>query len=213
MSVNNTVARTRSSIPPQALSNSGPVTVAGRAGGCPTGALSVSHDRWSRGLSSSTPATYADTRISLSAARERDHAPHRVPRVPTTRRSTERGHKVNMNLTKVASAALAALTVAAITIATEASAPAASPTAGFVAQQRLGDDDGTGVGPNTGPDPNLWNGGDPAGGTGISAGPDTGTGPGYFNGGNPAGGTGIDTGTDTGTGPGIWNGGESAGAS
>ena len=108
---------------------------------------------------------------------------------PTTRRSTERGHEVNINLTKVASAALAALTVAAITIATEASAPAASPTAGFVAQQRLGDDDGTGVGPNTGPDPNLWNGGDPAGGTGI------------------------DTGTDTGTGPGIWNGGESAGAS
>jgi hypothetical protein len=164
-------------------------------------------------LSSSTPATYADTRISLSAARERDHAPHRVPRVAKTRRSTERGHKVNINLTKVASAALAALAVAAITIATETSAPAASPTAGFVAQQRLGDDDGTGVGPNTGPDPNLWNGGDPAGGTGISAGPDTGSGPGYFNGGNPAGGTGIDTGTDTGTGPGIWNGGESAGAS
>lgn len=119
---------------------------------------------------------------------------------------------MNINLTKVASAALAPLTVAAIAIAIGASAPTASPTTGFVSQQRL-DDDGTGVGPNNGPDPNLWNGGDPAGGTGLSAGPDTGSGPGYYNGGNPAGGTGIDTGTDTGTGPGIWNGGQSAGAS
>jgi hypothetical protein len=121
---------------------------------------------------------------------------------------------VNINLTKVASAAFAPLTVAAITcVATEASAVAASPTTGFVAQQWLNDDDNVGVGPNTGPDPNFWNGGNPAGGTGIDAGPDTGSGAGYFNGGNPAGGTGIDTGTDTGSGPGIWNGGESAGAS
>jgi hypothetical protein len=119
---------------------------------------------------------------------------------------------VNINFTKMAAAALLPLTVAAITIATEGSGSAASPTPGFVAQQRL-DDDGTGVGPNTGPDPNFWNGGDPAGGTGLQAGPDTGSGAGYFNGGNPAGGTGLDTGPDTGSGPGIWNGGESAGAS
>lgn len=119
---------------------------------------------------------------------------------------------MNINLTKVASAALAAPTAAAITIATGAFASAASPTAGLIAQQRL-DDDGTGVGPNAGPDPNYWNGGDPAGGTGLDAGPDTGSGAGYYNGGNPAGGTGLDAGADTGTGPGIWNGGESAGAS
>ena len=93
---------------------------------------------------------------------------------------------MNINLTKVASAALAPLTVAAITIAIEASASATSPRAGLVAQQRL-DDDGTGVGPNTGPDPNFWNGGQPAGGTGLDAGPDTGTGPGIWNGGESAG--------------------------
>jgi hypothetical protein len=118
---------------------------------------------------------------------------------------------VNINFTKMAAAALLPLTMAAITIATEGSGSAASPTPGFVAQQRL-DDDGIGVGPNNGPDPNFWNGGDPAGGTGLQAGPDTGSGAGYFNGGNPAGGTGLDTGPDTGSGPGTWNGGESAGA-
>ena len=122
---------------------------------------------------------------------------------------------MNINLTKAVSAALAPLAVAAITIATEAS----SPTAGFVAQQRLSDDTGDNaagpnqVGPNNGPDPNFWNGGDPAGGTGLGPEPELGSGPGYFNGGNPAGGTGSYTGTDTGSGPGIWNGGESAGAS
>jgi hypothetical protein len=140
------------------------------------------------------------------------YAEHQSLASPKTRRSTERGHTVSITLTKMASAVLAPLTVAAITVATEAYA-SAGPTAGFVAQQRL-DDDGTGVGPNTGPDPNLWNGGDPAGGTGLSAGPDTGSGPGYYNGGNPAGGTGpADTGPDIGSGPGIWNGGQSAGAS
>ena len=112
------------------------------------------------------------------------------------------------------SAALAPLAVAAITIAIEASVSTASPTTGFVAQQRISDDNGEGVGSNTGPDPNFWNGGDPAGATGgLGPEPDLGSGPGYFNGGNPAGGTGIDTGPNTGNGPGIWNGGESAGAS
>ena len=113
---------------------------------------------------------------------------------------------MHITLTRVVSVALASLAAAAITVAVEAS----SPTAGFVAQHRLTDDNG--AGPNNGPDPNFWNGGDPAGGTGLSAGPDTGSGGGYFNGGNPAGGTGSDTGPDTGSGPGIWNGGESAGA-
>ena len=100
-----------------------------------------------------------------------------------------KGHKVNINLTKVAAAAFAPLSIAAVTITIAASASTATPTVGgFVAQQRLADD-GTGVGPNTGPDPNYWNGGDPAGGTGLDAGPDTGSGAGYFNGGNPAGGS------------------------
>jgi hypothetical protein len=60
--------------------------------------------------------------------------------------------------------------------------------------------------------PSLWNGGTPAGGTGIDSGSDTATGPGYWRGGNPAGGTGIDSGTDIGSGPSIWSGGESAAA-
>jgi hypothetical protein len=135
------------------------------------------------------PATYADTRTSLSAARERDHARHRLPRAPQGEAINRMGHKVNINLTKVAAAALAPLTIAAITITIAASASTATPTVGgFVAQQRL-DDDGTGVGPNTGPDPNYWNGGDPAGGTGLDAGPDTGSGPGIWNGGESAGAT------------------------
>lgn len=37
-------------------------------------------------------------------------------------------------------------------------------------------------------------------------------GPGLWNGGDPAGGTGADSGPDTATGPGFWSGGESAGA-
>ena len=134
------------------------------------------------------------------------------PSPPQREAVNRKGHEVNINLTKVAATALLPLAAAATTIATHSSVSAASPTSGFVAQPWLNDDDGTGVGPNTGPDPNFWNGGDPAGGTGSYAGPDTGTGAGYFDGGNPAGGTGIDTGPDTGTGPGIWNGGESAGA-
>ena len=93
---------------------------------------------------------------------------------------------MSINLTKVASAAFAPLTVAAITIAIEVRLGGHSHRGGFVAQQRL-DDDGTGVGPNTGPDPNFWNGGDPAGGTGLGAGPDTGSGPGIWNGGESAG--------------------------
>jgi hypothetical protein len=90
-----------------------------------------------------------------------------------------------MRLSKVASVALAPLTMAAITIPTAASASAAIPTvAGFGLQQRL-DDVG---GPDTGPDPNFWNGGEAGGGAGpADAGPDTGTGPGIWNGGEAAG--------------------------
>jgi hypothetical protein len=61
-------------------------------------------------------------------------------------------------------------------------------------------------------DPGYWNGGAPAGGTGIDPGTDNANGPGYWRGGAPAGGTGIDPGTDNANGPGYWSGGESAGA-
>jgi hypothetical protein len=118
---------------------------------------------------------------------------------------------VNTSLSKMAAALVAPLAVAAAMIATEAHGSVVSPVADLATQQWLNDDDGEGVGPNTGPDPNFWNGGEPTGGTGMDAGPGTGTGDGYFDGGQPAGGTGIDNGPDTGTGPGIWDGGESAG--
>jgi hypothetical protein len=125
---------------------------------------------------------------------------------------------VHINLTKVMSAALSSLAVGAVTIAIEASVSTASPTAGIAAQQRLSDDTGanpdSGAGANRGPDPNYWQGGNPAGGTtSLDPEPNLGSGADAFNGGSPAGGTGIDTGPDVGSGPGVWNGGESAGAS
>ena len=70
--------------------------------------------------------------------------------------------------------------------------------------------DTSGIDSPTGP--GLWNGGQPAGGTGIYSGPDTGSGPSLWRGGQPAGGTGIYSGPDTGSGAGFWSGGESAGA-
>jgi hypothetical protein len=70
--------------------------------------------------------------------------------------------------------------------------------------------DTSGIDTPTGP--GLWNGGNPAGGTGIDTGSDTGSGPSLWRGGNPAGSTGTDSGPDTGSGAGFWSGGESAGA-
>jgi hypothetical protein len=70
--------------------------------------------------------------------------------------------------------------------------------------------DTSGIDSPTGP--GLWNGGSPAGGTGIYTGSETASGPSYWRGGEPAGGTGVDSGPDTGSGPGFWSGGESAGA-
>jgi hypothetical protein len=119
---------------------------------------------------------------------------------------------VHINVSKIAlAAAVAPLIVAGISVATAV----AVPMPGFVAQPLLTDDnDGEGVGSNTGSDADFWNGGEAAGGTGpASSSPDTGDGPGYFDGGNPAGGTGpADSGPDTGQGPGVWDGGQSAGA-
>jgi hypothetical protein len=138
------------------------------------------------------------------------------------RRTTERRHVMNTNLTKVASVAIAAaiapLTMAAITIATAACASAATPTAGFVAQQLLDDDNGniTNPGaPDIAPDPDIWNGGQAAGGTGSASAGDNQAGePGLWNGGQAAGGTGpADAGPNIGGGPSIWQGGVSAGAS
>ena len=127
--------------------------------------------------------------------------------------NAEKKPGANMRLIKVAAAALAPLTIAAITTATAASASAAMPpTAGFGLQQPL-DDPGPG-GPDTGPSPNFWNGGDPGGGTGpASAGTGSNSEPGYWNGGEAGGGTGpADSGPDTGSGPGIWNPGEAGGS-
>ena len=118
---------------------------------------------------------------------------------------------MNINLTKVASVALAPLTMAAITIATAASASAVAPTAvGFGVQQPL-DNQGPG-GPDTGPDPNSYYGGQSAGGTGPAPAVGQSTDPGFWTGGEAAGGTGpASSGPNTGSGPGQWEGGESAG--
>jgi len=94
-----------------------------------------------------------------------------------------------------------------------ASTSAAMPTVvGFGVQQPLDDNSAPG-GPDTGPDPNFWNGGNAGGGTGPAS-PGTGANsdPGFWNGGQAGGGTGpAGPGPNTGSGPGIWNGGESAG--
>lgn len=114
-----------------------------------------------------------------------------------------------MRLTKVLVAAAVPLTMLATTIATGASASAAIPMLAGVGVHQPLDDPG---GPDTGPDPNAYNGGQAGGGTGPASAPST-TDPSFWNGGEAAGGTGpADAGPNTGGGPGPWNGGEAGGA-
>ena len=114
----------------------------------------------------------------------------------------------------VAPLAMAAIAIAVVAPPTASALPGNGLTAtnhGFVAAMRTDDD--------------TWDGGEPAGGTGVDAGPQTvpdvagipdQTGvPDIANVGEPAGGTGLDAGPaappDTPSGPGLEDGGEPAG--